>query len=436
MANTKQPAAIKARRIPISKIKAAKYNPRIIDDANYKALKASLRDFGQRENLIVNSDMTLISGHKRLKIMGELGWPDAVFDVVDLDKVREKQLNLIMNNPNMQGRFDMKKLPALLDELRLSPNMAEYRLPQLAKLELKPSSGKLSDRFIVPPFSVLHTQSGEWQRRKNFWRNLIGDNAESRENAQAFDRQNSPSYMAKAMEAAGGGTSILDPVLAELACRWFGIPGGTVFDPFAGDTVFGYVAASLGMQFTGIELRQEQVNLNQSRVDHNHLPAKYICDDALNMDDHIKAESQDFVFSCPPYADLEVYSDLPADLSNMSHGEFFKVYQAALTGLYRVLKNNRFAVITISEVRNKKGGYIGLVPKTIDFMQAAGFTYYNEVVLVNAIGTLRLRVKRQMKTRKVGRTHQNVLVFYKGDPAKIKAEYPELEELEVGSDNL
>jgi hypothetical protein len=49
-------------------------------------------------------------------------------------------------------------------------------------------------------------------------------------------------------------------------------------------------------------------------------------------------------------------------------------------------------------------------------------TLYNEAVLVTAVGSLPIRVSKQFGGyRKLGKTHQNVLVFYKGDPKAIKA---------------
>ena len=187
--------------------------------------------------------------------------------------------------------------------------------------------------------------------------------------------------------------------------------------------MFGFVCSTLGTEYTGIELRQEQVDINNARV--TDLPANYICDDGINVGKHIKDNSQDMFFTCPPYADLEVYSDLKDDLSNMEHDEFFKVYEKGLTQVYNKLKENRFAVIVVSEVRNKKGEYISLVPKTIDIMTKSGFTYYNEIILVNAVGTLAFRANRTMISRKIGRSHQNILVFYKGDIKEIKNVYTE-----------
>lgn len=271
--------------------------------------------------------------------------------------------------------------------------------------------GNLAAMFGVAPFSVINARDGEWLARKKAWAAQIGDTGESRENTLA-----APGSI---MEDIGS-VSILDGALAEVMCKWFAKPGWHALDPFAGDSVFGFVACSTGLKFTGIELRQEQATLNQQRLDAAGLAGTYICDTSENMDAHVKNATMDFVFSCPPYADLEVYSDDPRDLSNMAHADFFKLYSTILGNTYHKLKPNRFACIVTSEVRGKKGEYIGLVPQTIAAMQAAGYHYYNEIILVTPCGTLPQRAGKSMHaSRKVGRTHQNVLIFYKGDLARI-----------------
>ena len=218
------------------------------------------------------------------------------------------------------------------------------------------------------------------------------------------------------------GTSVLDSCLCEVVCNWFSKPKFKVFDCFAGDINFGYVSSSCGLEYTGIELRKEQIEVNRKIIKRDNLDAKYIQDDGQNIDKHIKDNSMDLFFTCPPYADLEVYSDNPKDLSTMSYDDFFKVYTNCLSKVYKKLKQNRFAVVVIGEVRNKKtGAYIHLVPKTIDIMCKSGFKFWNEIIMVNAIGTLPLRVNIQFKaSRKVGKQHQNVLVFYKGNQKNIK----------------
>lgn len=276
----------------------------------------------------------------------------------------------------------------------------------------------MSDFFGVPPFSVLNTMDAKWQERKKRWSKLINDTGQARKNVLA---------PVGSLLNKINGTSILDSVLSELMIKWFTEPGWDTFDPFAGDTVFGFVSSWLERPFVGIELRQEQVDFNQMQCDAENLPAKYICDTAENIDNHIKDNSKDFIFSCPPYADLEKYSNLPDDLSNMSHEDFFSIYEKVLQKTFKKLKDNRFAVVVTSEVRGKDGGYIRLMPNTIDIMVGAGYIYYNDIILVNSVGTLPLRVGKQMNVgRKVGRRHQNILVFYKGDPKQIRNNFTEI----------
>jgi hypothetical protein len=60
-----------------------------------------------------------------------------------------------------------------------------------------------------------------------------------------------------------------------------------------------------------------------------------------------------------------------------------------------------------------------------------GLHYWNEAVLITPVGSLPVRVTKPFaRNRKLGKGHQNVLVFYKGDPARIPACFPY--ELEYG----
>lgn len=285
---------------------------------------------------------------------------------------------------------------------------------------------KLEDWFVVPPFSILNSASKQWQDKKKKWMIKINDKAQARSNKLS---KNTPGGKnEKFMSIKGDTTSILDPVLCEVLLHWFTNEGYNTFDPFAGDSVFGFCSAFKGRPFTGIELRNEQVEFNQKMIDDNGLDGKYICDDALNINNHIKNESMDFMFTCPPYADLEIYSDLPNDLSNMDYDVFFEVIKTVLTESYSKLKNERFATVVIGEVRHKKtGAYLGLVPKIIEIMIDAGFHYYNEMILSTPIGNLHMRAGNYMSgSRKIGKQHQNVLVFYKGSIKNIKKEFKKL----------
>ena len=134
----------------------------------------------------------------------------------------------------------------------------------------------------------------------------------------------------------------------------------------------------------------------------------------------------DLIFTCPPYYDLERYSDSPADLSNAdSYDEFMDGFGKAMRDAVARLRNHRFVVIVVGELRGKFGLCHGFVPDTIKLMQGLGCPLYNEGIFITPVGSLPVRAGKPFTTgRKLGKAHQNILVFYKGDPKKITANYP------------
>ena len=221
--------------------------------------------------------------------------------------------------------------------------------------------------------------------------------------------------------AVASGTSIFDPVLCELAYSWFCPKGGLILDPFAGGSVRGIVASKLGRQYVGVELRPEQVEANRLQGDElcaDPLPVWHTSD-SRNLDRICSDVDADFVFSCPPYADLEVYSDDPQDLSTLKYEEFRPAYFDIIAKACARLKDNRFACFVVGDVRDKRGSYYNFVGDTVEAFKAAGLHFYNEAILVTSVGSLPIRVSKQFTSgRKLGKTHQNVLVFVKGDGKK------------------
>ena len=223
-----------------------------------------------------------------------------------------------------------------------------------------------------------------------------------------------------------GGTSIFDPVLCEIAYRWFSPTDGLILDPFAGGSVRGIVASKLGRQYIGCELRPEQVEANRAQgsalCGDDARPPAWVCGDSRNIDKHCADVAADMVFSCPPYADLEVYSDDPADLSVMPYDAFRVAYFEIIRKACAMLRPDSFACFVVGEVRDKNGAYIDFVGDTVQAFRDAGLAYYNEAILITAAGSLPIRAGKQFSTsRKLGKTHQNVLVFLKGDAKRAVA---------------
>lgn len=316
----------------------------------------------------------------------------------------------------------------------------------------------LRDRYSVPPFSVFNTQIGDWQSRRRAWMSLgikseigRGDNLlhfsdraqlKRKDYGQAYNQKSLNNIVSQrrhltfhgnvaeydyyrvkegtVKHTIKSGTSVFDPVLCELMYSWFCPSRGVVLDPFAGGSVRGIVASVLGRRYLGIELSEQQIEANEIQregICRDPLP-RWVLGDAKDIKSFV-TERFDFLFSCPPYYNLEVYSDDPRDISTCkTYEEFLDVYGLIIKESVSLLRNNSFASFVVSDVRSKDppGRYYGFVSDTINKFRDAGMLYYNEIILVNAIGTLPIRAGRIFESnRKVGRAHQNVLIFLKGD---------------------
>ncbi len=263
---------------------------------------------------------------------------------------------------------------------------------------------------MIKPFSILDTRSKEWQERKRWWINTYNIQSElGREDTQS-----------KARFWEDNTVSIFDATLCEKMYEWFCPKEGRVLDPFAGGSVRGIVATEMGFIYNGIDLSDEQIEANKKQSD----KPNWITGDSEWVIDSIYDKTQDFIFTCPPYYDLEKYTNNPADLSNMDADSFDKKYYSILKKAAKKLKDNRFFAVVVSEVREqsitgnyKIGKYKGLVWKTIRACEEAGLSFYNDMILFNSQHQASRVVDTYFeRNRKVASVHQNILVFVKGNP--------------------
>jgi hypothetical protein len=138
------------------------------------------------------------------------------------------------------------------------------------------SLGKLSGRFVAPPFTVLDARQGDWIKKKRRW-NALGIKGGHNEQLNGSQPQ----------IGSFGETSAFDPVLAEFVYCSFAPRGGRVLDPFAGESTKGLVAAKLGLNYTGLELRREQVEENRKRAESVGVSPKWICADSAKMSEAV-----------------------------------------------------------------------------------------------------------------------------------------------------
>ncbi len=274
----------------------------------------------------------------------------------------------------------------------------------------------------IPSFSILNARNGEWQTRKAHWLREIGSGVEGR-SAAAFDCHDGKN--GNLIEGHNLiGTSGFDPVLAELVYRWYSRPGWQVVDPFCGGVTRGAVSVTIGREYWGCDLSRDQVESNRAFRDER---PRWIVGDALDALDG--APLADLVFTCPPYGSLERYSQRPEDLSAMPWPAFVEAYRAILAKSAERLKPNRFAVVVVGNFRDRRdneGRQVqqdrplrNLVGETIAACEASGLRWYDEAHLVTPVGTLAARTAYVWpRSRKIGRTHQTVLMFVKGCPKR------------------
>lgn len=444
-------------------------NPRVISDVAINKLCEDLKSdptfLIQRPPLInlTNGKYYCYAGTQRIKAAQKCGYkklqcfvePDVPKEVQDkrmiLDNTHRGEWNYELLVENFDFTLDELKTLGVPDfEISLNDSASDSEKREKAR-------NSLQEVFGVPPFSVLDTRRSYWTERKKHWEELgiksqasredIEIMAKSAQNPEVYNLRNrlrqkmgrEPSWdeVITQAEQRGmklfSGASIFDPVLTETIYNWFTNPGMNILDPFAGGSVRGIVAGMLERDYVGIDLRADQCEANQqqaSKIQPSKVP-DWITGDSLKLDEHLDKDQRfDFVFSCPPYHDLEKYSEDEEDLSNIGDYQvFLKTYQEIIKHSIARLKENRFACFVVSEIRKKKAGgfYKNFVADTVQAFEAAGAHYYNEIILINQIASLAIRAGRQFQSgRKIGRMHQNVLVFFKGDPRKIKKEFGEI----------
>lgn len=326
----------------------------------------------------------------------------------------------------------------------------------------------LTKDFFLFPQSILDTRRGDWRERKKQWLDMGIKSEEGRGKELTFSKTAlSPQDLSKVTAYAHSNnitsteaaeilhqrgdltsmrcTSIFDPVLCEVCYRWFNLKHGRILDPFAGGSVRGIVAGVLQMPYFGNDLREEQVSanyanlttLNKDLLGNDAILPEYLpywsVGDSTHIDEIIESsstgfckEKADMIFSCPPYADLEKYSDREEDLSNMDYPKFIEAYRQVIAKSCKMLKENRFAVFVVGDIRDKKGYYRDFPGDTIKAFTEAGLHYYGQLIVINQLGSGAIRARKAFSSRKIIKSHQNVIVAFKGGANARIEEYEKI----------
>ena len=484
------------KTLPITDLNLHHKNARVGD---VEAIKGSMVANGVYKPIVVNTGTytgrpnEVLAGNHSLKAMRQLAeenptdprWQHIAVWLVDVDEERATRILLADNATADKGTYDQAGLLELLESVEHDLDGTGYDYADLDELQellndetssgvddlAEESSLTLAERFGVPPLTVLDARRGPWQERKKAWiasgiashegrdSELIyadrttryGNWYEVKNEALAKNPNITPDQIEQRYAhklrpyGDGAGTSVFDPVLCELLYAWFSKRGDVVVDPWAGGSVRGIIAAATGRTYRGHELSPKQCDANREQWK-AYTPRPNNKDD-LSAPLWIEGDSRetlreatgvtaDFIIGCPPYYDLENYSEDPNDLSNLSTAEFDAAMRDTLHAADELLANNRFAAFVVGAVRDKRGVLRDMKKCMLDAAPNT-WTLANDAVLLTTVGTAAVRAPRQFTaTRALSRTHQDILVFVKGDRKAAANRLGDVEMADWGDENV
>ena len=417
-------------KISIDKIRMYENNAKEHPSWQIEKLSETIKKIGYRSPIVVDENNTILAGHGRYMALKKLGYSDVqVVRHTDLTEEDKKAYMIADNQYTLNTGFNMEILKQEIEELESVDfdtsllGFDEIELQEIMEIEeelltdkygaaTEEQKGNLESKFIIPPFSIIDANKSPGLEIKNKWKELF-DSSKGRD---------------KSLIGQNYGTSVFDGAICEVFYKWYTPQSKEikVLDPFSGGCVRGAVAELLGFKYTGFDIREEQTEQNKAQAKELKISPNFITDDSENVDKYVEDNTQDLIFSCPPYLDLEVYSDNENDLSNMEYEEFKKKYSRIIKNHCNKLKENRFAIFVVGDVRDKKGKLIDFVGDTIEAFEKAGLNYYNQVIYREPVGSAAIRAGRAFNiSRKITKIHQNILIFYKGDVTQIKKHFKE-----------
>jgi len=254
---------------------------------------------------------------------------------------------------------------------------------------------KLADRIGFCPISIWIP---DWNIVKKL-KKIIGDKGETR----------------KTLNSAYGympGTSIFNPHLAQMILSAYCPYNAKIFDPFGGGGTRGFIAVAMGHNYTGIEIREEEVDRIIKQQKKLNVFFEIICCDCRIYP--IKDNTYNFSYTCPPYYNLEIYSRLDGDMSNAnSYHDFLEMIKDALIVNYRALQPGALAVWVVGNFRNNNHSLVHYNGDLIRLAQSIGFQLWDELIFWRASGNAVCRSSQFSANRKSVRVHEYILILKK-----------------------
>lgn len=243
------------------------------------------------------------------------------------------------------------------------------------------------------------------KKRVRDWRRLTGETGHSGARDEVFRKDHNSIY-------TGTHSVFPAPLMEMIIARYGGLPGSHILDAFAGGPPRGLVSCIMGHRYTGFEIRQEQIEENEALLKKLKLKgARYVQSDGrfLDIDDQF-----DCAITCPPYYDLEVYSDLSEDISTLDNYTAFNAScWLCAQAHYERLKPGAFACWVVGNFRDKRGELIDFPGDTIINFKEAGFIFWQDIILSKNFASAAVRAGNAWRGLKIVPRHERLLVFRK-----------------------
>ena len=307
-------------------------------------------------------------------------------------------------------------------------------------IEIKANDiARLKRLLGINPTNIWNSAKGDWRIEKQKWNELI-------ENAGMIAKISNPTYasregcwqknggMAKFVsgKALNDGASVLDPFVCELILKLF-MPkeGKSIYNPFGGGVQMGFISGFYDYKYLATEIRQNQCDANNAICKaYNMNNVEWILNDSSSYFD--KNKKFDLIFCCPPYYLVEDYRDYDnikpnnelngLDTYEQFRDMLFKGYENSI----KMLNNNCFFAIMVGDSRDKNGDYFCNEAETEIFLKNQGLHIYNRIVYLETQFTRAMQTKSTIKSRKLPKCEQKIIIAYKGNTKNIVNLYEDI----------
>lgn len=265
----------------------------------------------------------------------------------------------------------------------------------------RPSPGKLWFQTTTTVWRVDEIL----RRSVRDWRRLLGETGHTGERAETMRADHDSVY-------TGTHSVFPAPLIEWILLRYGGDPGGQLLDAFSGGPPRAVVSTIMGFRYTGFDINQAQILENEKAIKNLKLEgAKFILGDGRFLEG--LEGTFDVALTCPPYHDLEKYTDQLNDLSNMRSYAEFNAGMAVCAQSHRpLMKPGSFVCIVVGPIRDKKtGALIDFPAHTVQNFREAGFIYWQQIVLSKNFGSAAKRSTNAWKGKKLVPIHELLLVF-------------------------